>query len=466
MPTDAETLDPRYATDPVGHRTTRLLHAGLVRLDPDTLAPVPYVARSLAWTDDRTLRVTLRDDVHFHGGKQVEPADVVATIEAIRSPEVASRHARVLEAIETARVVAADTVEIHLARPHATLLTDLEIPILRADEAGAPPRPEGTLDGLGPFVVARRTHGEIELAPASGAVLPPPRHSIVIRTVHDENARALRMQAGRADVTIDGFSPTLLPALAGAQGLEVTRRPAASLTYLMPHGETGVLADVRVRRAIGLAIDRAGLARSLFAGTATPASTLIPPVHWAHVPGAGARELGFSPDDARALVASAGARGTRLTLLTSTDRFRVALARVIAQELSDVGLDVEVIPLELGTMIARLGAGDFDLATLQLPEITEPNVLRVFLHSEAIPPIGANRARVRDAELDRLLDEGEAVRGEDARRRVYAALEARVRAEAWLIPLWNEAHVTVTSARARSFAPSAEGRWLGLASLP
>ena len=43
-----------------------------------------------------------------------------------------------------------------------------------------------------------------------------------------------------------------------------------------------------------------------------------------------------------------------------------------------MGVDVEVVQLELGTMYARLGAGDFDAAILLLPEMTEPNVLRHF----------------------------------------------------------------------------------------
>ena len=54
VPTDAETLDPRHATDAVALRTTRLLHAGLVRLDPDTLEPKPYLARAWTWVDART----------------------------------------------------------------------------------------------------------------------------------------------------------------------------------------------------------------------------------------------------------------------------------------------------------------------------------------------------------------------------------------------------------------------------
>jgi peptide/nickel transport system substrate-binding protein len=154
-----------------------------------------------------------------------------------------------------------------------------------------------------------------------------------------------------------------------------------------------------------------------------------------------------------------------VTLLTSTDRLRGTIARFLAQELAEVGADVDVVPLELGTLIGRLGAGDFELATLQLPELTEPNVLRVFLHSTSIPPRGANRGRVQDAEVDRLLDEGESTLDVTARRMLYAALERRIRDEALLVPLWHEDQVAVVSERARGFRPSAEGRWLGLADL-
>jgi peptide/nickel transport system substrate-binding protein len=144
----------------------------------------------------------------------------------------------------------------------------------------------------------------------------------------------------------------------------------------------------------------------------------------------------------------------------------MSIARFIAQELGDVGIVVDVSPLELGTLLARLSAGDFDLATLQLPELTEPNVLRVFLHSASIPPTGSNRGRVRDAELDRLLDQGDRAEDRGARLAVYAEVERRIREELFIVPLWHEDQVAVTSTRARAFVPSREGRWLSLAAVP
>lgn len=460
---DPDTLDPRYAVDAVALRTTRLVHAGLVRCDPDTLAPLPYLARGWRWVDPLTLRVELREGLRFHSGAPFDARDVVATLRAFGSPEVSSRHARVVDAILSAEPDGPYAVVVTMRRPHATLVTDLELPILRADEAASAPRPDGTLDGLGPFRVAHFSHGEVLLEPAAGGAMSAPLHAVSLRTVHDENARALRLFAGRADVALNVLSPTLLPAVEKERGLAIFSRPGSNLTYLVARTDRGVLGDARARRAVSLAVDRAEITRTLLAGRAVPATTLIPPSHWAHT---AAPLFPRDVDGARAALAQAGITDAHLTLLTSTDRLRGSIARTLAQELAEVGIVVSVVPLELGTMIARLNAGDFDLAVLQLPEIQEPNVLRVFMHSASIPPAGANRGRIRDPEVDALLDEGDRTPDIEVRRAIYAKLEARVRQEMLMIPLWHEDQVVVTSERARSFVPSAEGRWLGLASLP
>jgi len=459
---DAETLDPRYVTDSVGLRATRLVHAGLVRLDPDTLAPTPYLARSWRWIDPLTLEVELRDDVRFHSGAPLRPADVVATLNAFASPAVASRHASMIAAIAGTRAAGEHSVIVRLARPHGTLLTDLELPILREDQAASPPAPDGTLDGLGPYTVARLERGDLLLAPAEGGALPRPAHAVELRTVHDENARALRLEAGRADVVVNLMSPTLLPALAAQPGLEVTSHPGSNLTYVVVDEEHAPLDDPRVRRALSLAIDRATICATLFAGRAQPASGLIAPAHWAHTESA---PLPFDPAAARGLLATTANPRPHLTILTSTERLRGDVARFVAQELGDVGVDAEVVPLELGTMLARLNGGEFDLAILQLPEMTEPNVLRHFMGSAFVPPEGANRGRVHDSELDALLDEGDRESDPEARRAVYARVEARERDAMHWLPLWVEDQVAVIGPRARGFRPSAEGRWLGLAAL-
>lgn len=452
VPVDADTLDPRYVVDAVGLRVTRMIHAGLVRLDGATLEPVPYLARGWSWESPTTLVVDLRTELRFHSGAPFEARDVVATLTALGDPKVASRESRLVDAIASVRADGPDRVIITLKRPHATLLTDLEMPILRADQAFSPPDAKGALDGLGPYRVQHIERGAIDLVPASGAL--EAHRPVVVRTVHDENARALRLLAGRSDVDLNVISPTLLPSFAGQPGLGVVAVPSANLTYAILRSDRAPFADVEARRAFSATIDRELVTRTLLAGRAHPAACLLPRALWAHtdfptLPHAPTRPPTTQP----------------ITLLTSTDRLRITIARLLAQELNDAGWQVEVVPLELGTLIARLNAGDFDAALLQIPELAEPNALRVFMHGTSIPPAGANRARIADPEIDALFDAGDAEVGLAARRAIYAKLEERNRDRMWLVPLWNEDQVAVTSDRARAFVPSAEGRWLSLVAI-
>lgn len=466
VPSAAATLDPRFSTDAVAVRTTRLAHAGLFRLDPDTLEPIPYAASTYRWVDPLTLEVGLRTDVRFHDGKRLEAHDVCATLRALLDPKLGSPHRAVVKDIARCDEVAPTIVRIVLGGPHATLLTDLEVPILRADQAASPPRPDGELDGLGPFRIAHASDGVVELAPADGSPLPKPRHAVVVRTVHDENARALRLSAGRADIAPNAISPTLLPALDGTSGLEIHTREGANVTYLVLDNARAPLSDVAVRHALAQGIDRELIARTLLAGRATVAATIFPPGSMA-----APRDLAavpFAPEAARATFAALGAK--RLTLLTSTDRLRITVARAIAQELSDLGLDVEVVPLDLGVLLQRLSSGDFDMATLQMPELTEPNILRWFFHSASIPSHdrpagGANRARYRSGEVDAWLDEAAATNDHDARAALYAKVARKLSEDLPVVPLWHESQVAVVSSRAHGFTLSAEGRWLGVAGL-
>jgi peptide/nickel transport system substrate-binding protein len=469
--TETATLDPRYSTRALDVKLTRLVHAGLVGLDQDTLEPVPLVARGLHYIDDRTLAVELRQGLRFHSGKPLDARDVCETLTALADPALGSPHRAVVRAIGACTPEGAAHLTIRLAEPRATLLTDLEVPVLRADQARLPMAQGGAvegdrreaLDGLGPYRIALWKPAELRLAPVDTGLLPMPRHALVVRTVRDENARALRLLAGRSDIAVNALSPALLRAFEAEPGITVRSRLGANVTYLLMHNERSPFNRVEVRRAMAHAIDRETIATTLFAGRAQVASWIFPPGHWAR--DAGLRAEPFDAQAARTVLAGRGP----VTLLTSTDRARVTIARAIAQMLGDAGLEVRVMPLDLGVLLDRLDRGEYQLATLQMPELTEPNLLKWFFHPHAVPGEGGegkNRARWRSAEAGELLDGASRTTDVAERRRLYARLARLMTDQAPVVPLWHEDHVAVLSARARSFLPSAEGRWLPVAKLP
>jgi peptide/nickel transport system substrate-binding protein len=457
VPTEVSTLDPRFSTKSVDVKVTRLLHAGLFGLDPQTLVPVPLLADRFELHGERELVVTLKPNLRFHSGKPLTAADVCATLDAVRDPALGSPHRAVVRAIGSCEVLAVERVRIRLDEARATLLSDLEIPILRADQARLLPQPNGDLDGVGPYRLVRFAPAETLLEPADTGALPRPKHAVCVRTVRDENARALRLLAGRSDIAPNAISPTLLPALDGRSGLSVHSRPGANVTYLLFQNDRAPLDRVEVRRAIARAIDRRTIVQTLLSGRGQLASSMLPPGHWAR-----AERLEpepFEPALSRAVLSSQ----RPLTLLTSTDRARVTIARAIAQMLGDAGLSVRVVTLDLGVLLQRLDSGDFELASLQMPEITEPNVLAWFFHPRGVPGeggIGKNRARYRNQEVGLLFDRASAENDREERRRLYVTIAERMANDLPAVPLWHEDQVAVVSERARGFELSAEGRWL------
>ena len=399
--------------------------------------------------------------VRFHSGRLLEARDVCATLDALKDPELESPHRTIVTAFSTCRSEGPERVILSLSYARATWMTDLEIPILRADQARLP-RAQSTLafDGLGPFAVTSHSENELRLSPADDAVLGRPRQSIVIRTVRDENVRVLRLLAGRADIAVNSVSPMLMPTLGTNPNLRLSAREGANITYLLVNNDRDPFRDAATRRALSQAIDRQAIVTNLLNGYAKVARWLLPSSNWASP--ADLPALGFSPEQAKIALQHKGP----VTLLTSPDRSRVMLARVIAQMLGDAGLETQVLPLDLGIMLARLDAGDYTLAILQIPELTEPNVLSWFFHPKGIPgegQDGRNRARYRNPRAGELFDQAASSFDRATRTELYAELAHLMLEDMPAVPLWHEDHWVVTSARVHGFKPSAEGHWLSLA---
>jgi ABC-type transport system substrate-binding protein len=270
----------------------------------------------------------------------------------------------------------------------------------------------------------------------------------------------MRLLSGNAEIAPNAFSPTLLTGLL-SDATVVRSRAGANVSYLLVNGDRKPFDDSAIRRALSQAIDRKLLTKELFASYAVPAKWLLPSGHWA-APGT-LPELEYDK-----MKASKQLLGLpEATLLTSTERSRVLQARAIAQMLGDAGMPTRVVPLELGLLLSRLDAGQFSLAILQLPELTEPNLLRWFFHPRGIesPANGRNRARYRSPIAARILDEASRELDPSRRKFLYHELAAVMLFDMPVVPLWHEDQIVVARGRGRHFLPSAEGRWSALSEL-
>jgi len=196
----------------------------------------------------------------------------------------------------------------------------------------------------------------------------------------------------------------------------------------------------------------------------------LPPTHWAY-----SGDVARYPHDiakAKALLDAAGlkpdARGVRLHLVykTSADAFRVAIARVIASQLHQVGIEVEVRSFEFGTFFSDVKKGNYQIATMQSPEITEPDFHYWFFHSTRWPtakdPDGSNRWRYKNPEMDRLAEAGRAELDPARRKVIYADAQRLVAEDLPIIPLWHEDNVVLANVDVQGYTIVPNARFIGL----
>ncbi len=454
LPRDAEQLDPRFVADPYGLRVSRLLFASLVTIDPRTLEVVPDLAESVVASSPTEYEVRLREKLRFSDGRPLDAEDVAATFRGVVDPELESRYAHTYRRIQSIEIVDPHTLRFVLREPHATFLTDLELPIVRRVDAHhriateQDPFPVGA----GPYRLVGRSPGVLELRANAHWHRGRPRiPSLRLVVIRDDNTRALRMLAGQGDLAIGSIPPLLLPMFRDDPSFETPSAPGVSTMYLGFHTASPKLRDVRVRQAVGAAIDRQLLVETKYDGLARIADSWIPFGHWAHLDSL--KTQPFDPERARELLDLAGFADPpgpdprmRLILRTTSDRSRQSVARAIAAMLREVGIEVDVRPSEAATLIADLNQGRFELTLLQVPEVLEPHVLSWFFDSSRIPGPdreGANRWRYRNPELDRLFELGRTRINRAERRAAYEQVQQILARDIPVLPLWQPDTVAV-----------------------
>jgi peptide/nickel transport system substrate-binding protein len=466
------TADPRAQTSNYDNKLSHLVTTGLTAADTDTMIPRLELASKIERPDPLTIDVTVRDDARFSDGSAVTAADVAGTYASVLAPDSTSAsHKFMTDRFASVEAVAPQVARFHLKAPLATFLTDVDFGIVSFH--GGPPTSDRVI-GAGPYVLRSLTSDAAVLTPnpyyGPGA---PKLPRVEIKFVRDAAARLLMLVGGSADLIQNAIRLDLVSAMRKRARVRVAPSPSVILTYLMMNNDDKVLADRRVRQAIALTIDRPAIIDAKLGGLAVLATGLLAPRHWAYsgdVP-----RWNHDLARARQLLDEAGLRDPdgpgplpRLHLVykTSADAFRVAIARVLAAQLGEVGIEVEVRSFEFATFFSDIKKGAFQLASMQTTDIIEPDFYFMYFHSSWIPtpanPDGFNRWRYRNAEVDRLTAAGRAEVDVEKRKQIYAAVQRIVAEDVPVIPLWHEDNVVLSNVDVQGYTISPNARLGGL----
>ncbi|MCB8882849.1 ABC transporter substrate-binding protein [Acidisoma cellulosilytica] len=411
LTTPAGAVDPVTSADAAG--ATLLQQSGefLVMDDPDlTLRP----ALATAWSANADATIwtfTLRRNVTFHSGKAFTADDVVATMDRLADPKVASNALSVFQGVlskgNTHRVDDY-TVAFHLDAPNGNFpyyvsSDNYNAIILPASYAGGY---EKTFDGTGPFKLDRYTPKVGASFVRSDAYWGPKAlpDRVDFTFYDDQQSQILAMQAGGVDVVAQ-FS------VQGGQAL--LNNPAVSVIALRSSAHNQVhmrcdmdpFKDKRVRRAMALTLNRTGLVKGLFRGESdigndSPFAPVFPSTN----PSIPQRQQDLN--EAKQLLEAAGVKPGTEVNLTTEQFIEIPGYAVLLQDWAKaigikINLKIETQSAYYGN--ATFGQSDWLDVQMGITDYAHRGVPNVLLAAPLLSNGAWNAAHFKNPDYDRLV---------------------------------------------------------------
>lgn len=329
---------------------------------------VPWLASGYEQLDDYTVRITIRDEAAFSNGKKV-------TGEAVKSclDDLITRHDRAPKDLKIERIEAdGQAVTIHCKEKVPSLLNYLADPYgcIIDMEAG---EHDQIVVGTGPYVAERVTDTEIDLKKNEHywGEEKPKLDRIVVKSITDGDTLTMALQNGEIDAA-QGLPYASLELFAKSPDKFTMSQADTSRVYQAAFNfKTPALQDVRVRRAICMAVDKENFAKVLLHGNGVPAIGPFPSN--LAFGGAAVTAPAYDLDGAKALLKEAGyedadgdgyvekdGKTLELRYLTYTSRQELPLlAEALQASLKKIGIKLAVNATD--NYKTFLKNGDFDL---------------------------------------------------------------------------------------------------------
>ncbi len=480
---DLNTLNPVLGGLAYENAIEEAIFSGLVKLDdrqrliPDLATEVPSPSNGGVSADGRTITYHLRRGVRWQDGVPLTSADVAFTFAKITDPSVNAPNTAPYSHVQRITTPDDHTVVVHLRAPWAPAVGQL---FCDGENGSIIPKHllEHSADfnhdafgihpvGSGPLRLKSWERGSriILVSNADYFAGAPKIKEVDISIVPDENTRLTLASSKELDITPIG-SPNLLARLRGIPGYSLRLVQYTAGTFLTINVSRDPFRDARVREALALALDRARLRSTVWAGTATAALSFTPPSSWAYAADNGSPP--YDPALAGRLLAQAGwragpdgirSRGDRRLAfalsIASGSTIARELAQLIQQEWRAVGADVAIQSLPLNVLRSPDGLwtmGRFDVSLGSF--IFDPDPDRsANLGSQFIGARGFNEGRYVSAQSDRLTAQAVAVYAHAARAPLYAQLQRLWNRDLPVVPIaWPQA-IYLVNADLHGFRP-------------
>ena len=360
---DTTGLDPHTQTAFASLRLLELVYEPLVILDAN-LNIVPALAESWTFADDAmTLTMNLRQGVKFHDGSDLTAADVVASFNRILNEETgAAARANYLS------IASMDTPDDYTV---VFNLSVADVPLLAAmASVNASIVPSEVIEsgdfaasaiGTGPFILDEWIPEEVTRLSANAEWWGegPFVDGIEMRVIPDEASILAALRAGEIDFALLN-DPLVATLLNGDSSITLNAVPALAYHVFQLNPSRAPMDNLAVRQAMSCAIDRQEVLDTASLGEGTVTGPLTIPAYQVDTSGFFCYQKDL--DRARELMAGVEPFTIKAIVANAEPPTALSEAQSIQAQLAEIGITLEIEPLELSVYVDRWLAGDFDSA--------------------------------------------------------------------------------------------------------
>lgn len=447
-------LDPRFALDADSQRIDQLIFDSLIIIDHQ-LNIIPHLAKTFENPNPLLYRFILHEGVTFHDGSPVTADDFSETLKKIRDPDFGSPYLASFKNIDTVAVINPHTLEIKLKNPQPNFLTDFTL--IKA----IPHKKENHLIGSGPYQYVKKESNAIILKRNPNHFkFKPKMERLIFKVIKDDNTRLLKLKNGELDLVQNALSSDSIAQLAATPALTLTKGPGLTYSYLGFNLKDPILKNKKVRQAIAYGIKREEIIHHLLHDLATPAKSVLSPLNGYYEDKVESYE--YDPEKAKRLLATSGLHlPIKLEYKTSTDTETINIARLIADQMKRIGIEITIRSHEWGTFFSDIQQGNFQMFSSRWVGVTDPDIYYDLFHSSNAPP-GKNRGHYVNSKIDKLLEHTKTTTDPGQRKKLFSTIQKRIARDLPYVSLWHWNNVAVYSSKLKGFYFHPQSNYLPL----
>ncbi|WP_370876082.1 glutathione ABC transporter substrate-binding protein [Evansella vedderi] len=434
------TMDPHNSGDRNSNAVQGAMLEGLI--DERDGEIVPVLAEDFEVNDDATeFTFYLREGVVFHDGQPFNAEAVKANFERITGDQSLRLYSRGFNDITDIDVIDEYTIKITLSQSNSSMLTKIVPARMISPKALKEEDLTRNPVGTGPYKFVEWVPGDhltVELNENYWNQGQAKVQKITYRPVPENGARVAMLKTGEADFIFPVPTQNLAE-LEEDENIIVETNQSTIARYVSLNTMKEPFNDVRVRQALNYAIDKDAFINVVMAGFATPLDSVLPSTIFNYQQ----QELyQYNIERAKELLAEAGyENGFTAEIWGNTNSDTVRGMQFIQQQLSQIGVELEVLSMEEGTLSERIYGGHGpEEAEVEMwyvswggfPSDTD-HAIRPILGGNSFPPAGGNSAYFSNPEVDQWLFEANATVDAELKRELYGKVQQKIYEEApWI----------------------------------